>query len=182
MKLKLKGFFWLSDYFEGLGGGVFFGFTIFQHPLYNFWETRHFFWIRYLLSIWTESVWTSIICKWFMRAGISLPELFSETINISTDRGWDSKKKPWKTFYMASYFHLMKILIHHLCILKDVSYKPDLSFVTDTLNIFTLNTYLLIKPIEPSQPIRCWLQLTMHLRLKHYSEKCVQYSSVKPAF
>lgn len=28
-----------------------------------------------------------------MRAGISLPERFSETINISRDRGWDSKKK-----------------------------------------------------------------------------------------
>lgn len=82
------------------------------------WETRHFFWIRYPLSIWTESVWTSIICKWFMRAGISLPERFSETINISKDRSWDSKKKPWKIFYIGSYFHLMRILIHHLCIFK----------------------------------------------------------------
>lgn len=87
------------------------------------WETRHFFWIRYPLSIWTESVWTSIICKWFMRAGISLPERFSETINISKDRSWDSTKKPWKIFYMGSYSHLMKILIHLLYILKifDVS-------------------------------------------------------------
>lgn len=35
-----------------------------------------------------------------MRAGISLPEHFSETINITSNR--DSKKKPWKIFHMGS--------------------------------------------------------------------------------
>lgn len=47
-------------------------------------------WIRYPLSIWTESVWTTTICKWFMSAGISLPEDSRETINIRKDRSRDS--------------------------------------------------------------------------------------------
>lgn len=90
-----------------------------------------------------------------MRAGISLPEHFSETINISRDRGWDSKKT-LKNILYGSYFHLMKNLIHRLRILKEFSCLPDrYAFLADILNTFTRNTYLLIKPTELSQLIRC---------------------------
>lgn len=88
-------------------------------------------WIRYPLSIWTESVWTTIICKWFMSAGISLPEDFSETINIRKDKSWNSERA------------LRNIKDRKLCpIWRKMGFtKSDLSASITNRNSFLLTIY-----------------------------------------